>query len=97
MYCGLDTSTTSTGYYVLDKKGEIIKGGLITPEGSLPDRLHYLFRTLLKIYKAFDIKQTAIEGYAYGFVGGRNKFVASGLYQTAEAGGVTPACPPGTF
>jgi len=88
MYLGLDTSTTSTGFCLKDKKLEVVVHKLIRPDGVLADRLYELFKTLIRLIKKHKIKFAAIEGYSFGFIGRIKKVQSASIYQTAEAAGI---------
>lgn len=57
-YLGIDPSTVSTGYAVVNSKGELVDYGVIKPTSSLEahKKLHYQYTKIEDIMKNYQIK-----------------------------------------
>lgn len=57
-YLGIDPSTVSTGYAVVNNKGELVEYGVIKPTSSLEihQKLHYQYTKIEDVMKKYQIK-----------------------------------------
>lgn len=62
-YMGVDPSTTSTGFAILNEKKELLKYGTINPPEGLShqDKLKYLFNELNELIRDFEIQGIVCE------------------------------------
>lgn len=63
-YIGIDPSTVSTGYAVLDQEGNLVEHGVIKPDGNLSDheKVTYQYRELKALVEDYDYGTVAAIG-----------------------------------
>ena len=59
-YMGIDSSTTSTGWAVIDEEG-IVSAGVIKPKGNTIERIIAISKELCELYREYEPTEVHIE------------------------------------